>query len=221
MERQAFPYTSRMTSGSTFGVTSLSPGDSAPAPSNRLGVGHLLLWTATTAVVFATLVTIEERHVARFSGRNVQQNELSVRIHRAHYWLGLAVAPAYGASIAAMALASWRLMIQRPGFPTQPGHWLLIAAGVLPIAIGAAILNTASTQRLAPVMICWLGLVCLAIVVATAANFVNRPPRWSRTFRLGSWGLILIAFQLLIAAAMASGDMWFFGTCSTSCCAFR
>jgi hypothetical protein len=183
-----------------------SPANDAPAPPNRLAIGHLLLWTAATAVVFAALVTIEERD----AGRNNRRSEFGLRMHRAHYVLALAVAPAHGAALAGMVLAGWRTMMQRWGFPTQPGHWLLIASGILPLAFLAAQLNHVPGQSFASVQICWIGLVGTAVLVTTAVQFVDRPLRWARAFLVGSWGLLLLSFQLIVAMVLFNGDTWFF-----------
>jgi hypothetical protein len=43
----------------------------------------------------------------------------------------IAVAPILGASIASLLLALWRTLRGGPPFPTQPGHWLLVAVGII------------------------------------------------------------------------------------------
>jgi hypothetical protein len=204
---RSFAYTLGMTRGIHSQVETSSPGNDSPtARPNRLAIGHLLLWTAATAVVFAALVTTEQR----FAIRKIRQTELGIRIHHAGYCLALAVAPAYGAAIAGIRLATWRVTTQRWGFPTQPGHWLLVSAGVVPIAIGVADLNYSPGQNFAHAFLCWLGLLGVAVTVTIAAQFIDQPLRWMRAFQVGSWGLLLLAFELFIAGLLANGDTWLF-----------
>src|SRR5688572_28112648 len=111
----------------------------AQPQQNRLSIAHLFLWTATTAVVLTHQQSLKPPAPDRIGfssflsqpGMDVEV-EMAKQRQRIHgrwtsRWLvDLAFSPVYGAALAGVVLAFWRLITLRFGFPTQPGHWLLI-----------------------------------------------------------------------------------------------
>ena len=126
---------------------------SAPQPANRLSIAHLLLWTATTALVLAGLQRMWHSDLPRMSPEPPESDVVvelgGVRIldkgrsafrqmqllERSLSFLALAFSPAYGAALAAAGLAAWRMATRRGGFPAQPGHWLLLAVASITLAM--------------------------------------------------------------------------------------
>jgi len=92
----------------------LKPADEI-APPERLSISHLLVWTATSAVLLGY-----QRAMASFSGDQTVVSNL----------ITLCYAPLFGAGLGACLLSVWRLANGGPRFPAQPGHWLLIVGGV-------------------------------------------------------------------------------------------
>ena len=97
----------------------------APAPDNssltteprkeRLQIVHMLVWTATTAVVLGL-----DRATSEPSNGELGAWPLI---------FGLSYGPLVGAGVAAWLLMFWRIWTEGPRFPSQPGHWLLLLAG--------------------------------------------------------------------------------------------
>lgn len=107
---------------------SADPPDSAQ--SERIGVGHLLLWIAGTSVALAAL------NFAYPMERIPVQSYFSEAIRR---FLG---ATAYGAAISAWLWILWRRRRSRPLELHQPGHFLLvIASGAAIVDLGLSILS--------------------------------------------------------------------------------
>jgi hypothetical protein len=107
--------------------------------------------------------------------------------------LTLAAAPVYGVALAGAALAAWRLITLRHGFPTQPGHWLLLHIAVVPLVAATDwLLNlprTSDHQAIAAA----LGLLALAAV--SAGSVFNKPLRWHLPFIMAGAGFIVLALQ--------------------------
>jgi hypothetical protein len=93
------------------------PADDSP----RLGIIHLLTWTLGVALILAV-----QKHlgVVRWSANSFQGV--------AYLGLGLVHAMASGAAVGGVVILAWRLFNGKP-FPTQAGHWLLVALGVIAI----------------------------------------------------------------------------------------
>jgi hypothetical protein len=121
--------------------------EQALPPANRLTIAHLLLWTATTALVFSCcerppapsqigspgLMSLSGTNMS-LPGTNVEaardrERQRMWRILQNRYLINLAFAPIYGLALAGFVLAGWRLVNAKAGFPTQPGHWLLAVIG--------------------------------------------------------------------------------------------
>jgi hypothetical protein len=91
---------------------------SPPEPRpRRLGIAHLMLWTAGSAVTLAFL-------------RGTFDEQRSESIQTLQKALALVQAPFYGAALACLPLVFWRPRPAEQRFPTQPGHWLLLVQGV-------------------------------------------------------------------------------------------
>jgi hypothetical protein len=106
---------------------------------NRLSIAHLLLWTAATALVFSCCErppAPSQIGIGGFSqpGTNVEaardrERQRFWQMLQNRYLINLAFAPIYGFALAGFMLASWRITNAKSGFPTQPGHWLLVVIG--------------------------------------------------------------------------------------------
>jgi hypothetical protein len=99
------------------------------AETFRLTIAHLLLWTAATAFV----VSVFPQHWLRTrlppfvivpATEHVERQRLFEK------WSIVAVSPFYGVAVASVVIAGSRLLQRRAGFPSQPGHWLLVQTGL-------------------------------------------------------------------------------------------
>jgi uncharacterized iron-regulated membrane protein len=86
---------------------------------NRLGIGHLLLWIAATAVILAVfrpaLVApiLHEQATPEFPQRMQRRHRLAL--------IALpTIAPIWGVALAGVVLAGWRCVRRGPPFPAQP-----------------------------------------------------------------------------------------------------
>ena len=176
------------------------------AQHNRLTIAHLLLWTATTGVALAYLLEqkpppAESIGFASFlhqPGQDVEAAKAKARqrIHRqwqTKYQIGLAFSPIYGAALAGAALAIWRVTLRRPGFPVQPGHWLLLL-------IAGFILAHVAHPWLRPLSNWADGSdfgwsICMALA-ATAVTIGVREPLWRLAVGLfaAGFGIISVAY---------------------------
>lgn len=95
----------------------------------RLTIAILLLWITATAIMLA---------MAREAVVSLGTNEPDTAQEAFRDWLlivvSVAVAPLGGAGISAFALAIHRWLSSGPKFPSQPGHLLLVAIGILILA---------------------------------------------------------------------------------------
>jgi hypothetical protein len=132
--------------------------------TNRLSIGHLLLWMATTGAVLAFLQAfVEPLRPFEPSERGF---EPKYRFFLLVMWImNRSAAPAYGVALAGGALAAWRTVTQRPGFPTHPGHWLLLAVGAWTVTL-ATIVCLSELLRVADSV---QGVVLTALMLATAS----------------------------------------------------
>lgn len=151
--------------------------EQAPRPANRLSIAHLLLWTATTALVFSCCERPPRASEIGFAsflsqpGANVEaamdrERQRLWRILQNHYLLNLAFAPIYGFALAGLALAGWRTAHAKPGFPNQPGHWLLVAIGST-TALAIARVQTPLFQQASGALDSLLMLIVAAIFLLT------------------------------------------------------
>src|SRR4051812_43785413 len=91
------------------------------AKPNRLGIGHLLLWMATTGAVLA--VGQWDLNTA-----NLPQSLIAEMRLRTLIW-SLGFAPLHGLSLAGLLVFLSRRFWSRAAFPSEPGHWILVIAG--------------------------------------------------------------------------------------------
>jgi hypothetical protein len=90
-------------------------------PQNRLGIGHLMLWMATTSVVIAM-------GQWDLSTAGLPDNLLAGARLRTLVW-SLGFGPLQGLALAGVLIFLWRRFKSHVPFPTEPGHWLLVIAG--------------------------------------------------------------------------------------------
>jgi hypothetical protein len=147
---------------------------------NRLTLAHLLLWLTLTSILMA---------IQRYPQENPFDDPAAAAEYAARQRMDalvdFAVAPAYGAALGAMVVAIARVATRRAGFPSQPGHWLLLILAATCLS-AASLLITATNVRS-------LFLVSVKVVpagVSAVAGFVCcRERRWRWTFWLWSLGL--------------------------------
>jgi hypothetical protein len=177
---------------------------------NRLAIAHLLLWTATTAIMLVHQQShkpppAERIGFASFLSQGTEaERAAAMERERQHIWrgwnkqwlVGLAVSPVYGAALAGIVLAVWRLVSLRFGFPTQPGHWLLILIGVLYGTISLRFFLTSLWGGYNPTD---FGIVMgMALCAALIACGMWRPLRWSLAV-----GLVALSFGAMACAILA------------------
>lgn len=86
-------------------------------PRERISIALLMLWTTMSAVLLAIDRATDSGDPNRVAGISK--------------WVALAYAPIFGAGMSALALAIFRYLTDGPRFPSQPGHWVLMIAGIL------------------------------------------------------------------------------------------
>jgi hypothetical protein len=178
---------------------------SAPSESrtNRLSIAHLLLWLTMTSVVLAC----EQRKAkwdpfedsTNWSSPEYAAMRTKWRLIRA---IRLTVAPAYGATLSGAALALYGIVRGQSGFPTQPGHWLLIVLAsqdLLTICQGfARDLTTWVLWDAVVACITFLVPACVATLAALRSNSWN----WRVSFGLWSVGFGGYAAGMVIIYAL-------------------
>ncbi len=98
--------------------TEAEPSDAAIVEQPRLGIIHLMLWTAGTAVLLSIVPYLRRSEMFGVSGDDANANTV---------FLGL-WAIVNGPAVASWAIFFWRRRQNTP-FPTQPGEWLLLLFG--------------------------------------------------------------------------------------------
>jgi len=164
---------------------------------NRLTIGHLFLWTTTTAASIAILrpYTVEGGH----DPSDVE----AVWYYRTQQLMLVGIAPIVGAGLAAMVLAVRAWFRRSPPFPTQPGHWLLFAIGiktatVLSLLCIARIVH--SPSQLAEIfefvfpMAIVFSFVATGVMLFSVASREHFVPRWRAGLRIV--GACLVAFPI-------------------------
>jgi hypothetical protein len=158
----------------------------APRP-NRLGLSHLLLWLTLTSIVMAIT-----QHVSKTNPFDDAAAEDYAARWRIEVLLGFAVAPSNGAALCGLLLAFSRLFTRRSGFPSQPGHWLLLilAAAYCLSALGHFV-TYPSTGQSTRALYLVSGQAVPTVVSGIAGFACRRERRWLWTFGLWSLGLLL------------------------------
>jgi hypothetical protein len=141
----------------------------------RVTLAQLLLWMFAIAVVLAH----QEWRFA--TGEN--QHELFLSYSKIHL---LVFSPLYGACLAGLLLCVWRVVVRGPRFPTEPGHWFLVIAGIRLVVYGGfdAVVNAwllkDQTEAMPAGFWRWIvvgfgGLyLCLALLAAVLTRGGNR-----------------------------------------------
>jgi hypothetical protein len=148
----------------------------APPHRERLTIGLLMLWTAMSAVLLAMSV--------RQLNFQVAENRTDSLVQTAALQLAVGQAVISGAGGAAIALHFWRRFQRGPAFPVQPGHWILVIAGVTPlISYGSRMVVLYLWQwygALSWTHFVLLGgsVVSVALLYAYAARMQSNPWRW-------------------------------------------
>src|SRR5688572_27918705 len=101
----------------------MSPG--APLPKNRLTIAHLLLWTLGSSIILACYRAW------------ITQNQLPADSFAIMPLLHLVYSLALGAQVGSVFLWALRALTRQSGFPTEPGHWLLLIEGFSALAMWA------------------------------------------------------------------------------------
>jgi hypothetical protein len=96
-------------------------------------------------------------------------------------------------------MARWKF-----GFPTQPGHWLLLVLAVIPTAEAMASLVNAPQQLIA---IAVVALLIAATTTGVAILRTRKPPRWYRTFVLAFVGTSILLCQICLALAAGESNI--------------
>jgi hypothetical protein len=181
----------------------------ARSHQNRLAIAHLLLWTATTAVVLVHQQSgkpppAESIGFASFLSQGTAAESAAAKDHaRQRIWrgwnnqwlVGLAASPIYGAALAGILLALWRQISFRFGFPTQPGHWLLVLIGMLYWTVAlrfflSSVLGNDNRIDLGTAAV-------MSVSSAFIAFALWRPLRWSLAVGLAAVGFAALGCAIL------------------------
>jgi hypothetical protein len=175
-----------------------------PAAPLRMTIGLLLIWTTTTALTLGLATSLH------------RTRELEIHLYRypqsfrQMLWLQdvlwFAASPAYGAALAAAAVAAGRAARQIGGFPAHPGHWIAVLLGIATVGIFAALIPGADEpgQRIVATGVA----AVLAVVSCLAAGATHQPPRWRYALRVAAGGFCgLIAVIVAGRAARLEVEM--------------
>jgi hypothetical protein len=150
---------------------------------NRLTLAHLLLWLTLTSILMA---------IQRFPAKNPFDDDPAAAAEyaarqRMAVMVSFAVAPAYGAALSGTVVALGRAFTRRAGFPSQPGHWLLLILAATCLSVASRLIADPNdrSQFLASVQ------AVPALVSAIAGVVCRRERRWRWTFWLWSLGLFV------------------------------
>jgi hypothetical protein len=177
----------------------------APIPVNRLTLAHLLLWITMTAWVLSFFQPQRAVRLEAAAAPDAGPTQVEpIPLFSVPRWVEiasmLALGPASGAGAAGVALCLWRIAARRFGFPTQPGHWLLLLIGGDWILV--QVLDVAT--RLGPIGrqsgdLHLLGAEILGAALMTAAVCHPQfPARWRIAFGLAACGSILGAAMMVV-----------------------
>lgn len=95
-----------------------------PSPTNRLSIGFLMLWTLGTAIILAL-------HRVAFPENS--SDSWNMRAFQTITSLGFSLGQ--GIQVGSLFLLAYRLATGRGGFPTAPGHWLLLVRGTVALLL--------------------------------------------------------------------------------------
>ncbi len=187
--------------------------------SNRLTIGHLLLWITMTGVMLAWLQSRRPPKVedVRFGGsyltagteqeRKAHYEREQRRVWRqlyAQHWLGFIASPLNGIVISAAVWSCYECFIRRFRFPSQPGHWLLLAMFVVLAAMWMRAFLMARGDR-------WVGefvplaTACLPFAGIAAMN--RAYAGWTLVFALLSIGCASLAIAWVLVDPQVYGTL--------------
>jgi hypothetical protein len=163
-----------------------------PTPHReRITIALLMLWTAMSAVLLALSV--------RQLNLRVAEDRTAALVQATVLQLAVGQAIISGAGGAAIALHLWRRFQGGPKFPVQPGHWILVIAGLVPlISYGSSILVLYLWRwygTLAWPHLMLLGVSVLTSILLYAYVASTQRDQWRRVFLLCA---VLLSFRLLV-----------------------
>jgi hypothetical protein len=166
-------------------ATPLSLPNEEPLRSSRLSIADLLLITQGAAISIWIMQPPEGPRATAFVAVSVL------------------MAPLYGACIAAVLRATWRMLIDAPPVAAQPGHRFLFVIGTMFCGIGLVAKSLpgiylydqphAFVEVLAVVMPFGVCLIVLSIGLLTSTLFTidSQPRHWQRVYWLFAWTVFL------------------------------
>jgi hypothetical protein len=168
-------------------------------PANRLTIAHLLLWTATTAIAIGTIMP---NPIDAPFPSDMPDQVRGYLIRQQQQWriVTVVTGPVLGAGLAGLAIAIWRQWRRRPGFPTQPGHWVLMILGMSTVAMSdLQLINRLDGPGpwfvVIPLTILfWPASLLIPILLVAAYLRVPEPLRWRRVFAIAGASIALFFF---------------------------
>jgi hypothetical protein len=165
-----------------------------------LSIAHLLLWITMTSVVLAIGQQML-RHGQLGEGIASDDSFSDIRAKwRVTTFVRIAASPAYGAALAGVTIALWRLCRGRQDFPAQPGHLLLIVIAAQQFSTVAVWL----LQRFVPGYAFWMASLVLLVpaFAGAVAAIHSKERRWRLAFFLHSLGFVGYAIGIFAFAAL-------------------
>jgi|GEM_PF-5869646 hypothetical protein len=178
----------------------MSPAETNAAqspPANRLTIAHLLLWTATTALAIGTIMP--DPIDAPFPSDMPDQVRGYLMREQQQWRVATVVTgPVLGAGLAALAMTIWSRFRREPGFPAQPGHWILTIVGACTVAAMYIRLFerpfglSSDFIRLLLIVMFWATFLLPVIILVVAYFRVAKPVRWKRVFAIAIVSVALL-----------------------------
>lgn len=173
---------------------------------NRLTTGHLLLWMLGTAIVLACYRAFDQLAVER-SGLGLM---------RSAYAIGFGLT--LGMTVAGALLWMVRAVGSRGGFPTQPGHWLLMVRGVATlVSLTGWSIRSAWGQQISEIVVegrpvVWMPVLLMVLLQYFPSSLAGALGYWaalrSRSVDSGLWRCAiggLFAYTAFNAVTSGSG----------------
>ncbi|WP_254512745.1 hypothetical protein [Anatilimnocola floriformis] len=153
----------------------------------RLSIGLLLLWTAVTAALLGY-----DRATSQPSNGELGSFPLL---------MAFVVSPLVAVGLSAWVLMLWRWYTEGPPFPSQPGHWLLLAFGFTSVATLLMRMMTFISLTGLPGSSFYVGVnfvaLAFAMILNIAASIATRD-RWRILFAIGVAANALAIFMMLL-----------------------
>jgi hypothetical protein len=166
----------------------------SPPPPNRLSIAHLMVWTFGSAVILACYRVIDMGQDGdsplRTEGGMAIVRQVSALFHSIFL----------GAELGGVMLFAWRSLAGTRGFPTQPGHWILLIEGMSAMLVwtgqAAAFVMDGGTQRNIHLWAAWQLPNCTITGVAYALLLAQ--PGLTSAWR---FACAVLSFQYCVALA--------------------